>query len=657
MQRSLLSITGILILGGILLLVNGLSRILLGAFYVDLTDEGLYSLSDGSKNIISKMEDPITLKYYFSRTDASRVPMLKLYGERIGDLLREYERYSDGKITVSSFDPRPDSEEAEWAEKYGLEPIPLPDGPGLSVYLGLTGINGRGDEESLPVFDPARQQLLEYDITRMLYSLQQFKKPVVGILSSLNIKGRPLNPEEMMQGGAPEGSEPWIFVTQLQTITEVKHLEPTVKDIADDINVLVVLHPKNLSEETQYAIDQFVLRGGRLFVAVDPYCQSDEPAMANFQNPAESYMAERSSDLERLLSTWGVKLVKKKVVGDRNLAAPVMTGQAREVTNFVAWPVLKSTNMNTTDVTTNSLENVLLPWPGALEVSAKDGITTEKLFVTTPEAMLIEENNYRFGGGQPESMLRDYRPSGTEQILALRISGKFKSAFPNGRPASSSTEGEKQESGSSAAHLGESKEVSNIVVISDADFLSDRHSVIVRRLMGQKLVMPQNDNLVFLLNIIENLTGSSDLIAVRSRGAFSRAFTKVREIELAAQERWREEEAVYQAKVNTANQALQRFTSGAAGEGTKAIINENILKEVEKLREERKQAQMKLREVRRNLREDKEKLGNWLFMVNTFLIPLLLIGGSIAWSMTKKKKRSEPDQPLKEETRKSVSNL
>ncbi len=642
MNKTLLSATGILVLGGILLFINALSSVVFRSAYVDLTEEGLYSLSEGSKNILESIEDPITLRYYFSRTDAAPYASLKLYAARVRDFLNEYQRHSGGKLSVEIYDPRPDTEEQEWAEKYGLSPIP--DQLGRNLYFGLVGVNGRGQEGAIPIFNMQRQEFLEYDITKLIYSLMKAKKSVVGILTSLPIKGEPKNPFQQLEGQGEE-NDPWVFLSQLQDFYEVKHLVPTVTEIPNDVDLLMVIHPKDLKESTLYAIDQYVLSGKSLFVAVDPYCQLDQPPQ-DPTNPAQAMMAEKSSTLNKLLSKWGVEMVEKKVVGDTRSSTKVNSGPGAPPTDYVVWLSLRKPNMNTSNIGTSALENVLLPWAGALEVKQKDGILSEVLLSSSEEAMLVNEDNYRFGGGDPGTLLRNYIRGGSKQNLAVSLQGKFKTAFPGGAPSAEakSTEENAQSEmqspapSSNAKHRTESEGNSHLVVIADVDFLGDRFSVASQRIFGRRLVSLINDNLVFLLNTVENLGGSDDLISIRSRGTYSRPFVKVQEIELRAQEKWQQEEMIWQAKLNDANQRLSQI-QGEGGEAAKTALSKEAVEEVRKLREDRQSIQKRLSEVRRNLREDKESLGTRLFFLNTFALPILLVLGTLLWHQVRSKKR------------------
>ena len=630
MQRSILSAAGVLVLGLVLVLVNSIGGNLLGRFYVDLTEDGLYTLSAGTKNILRSLENPVTLRLYLSKTEGAKYPVIKLYGDRVTELLREYERASGGKIALEIYDPRPDSEEETWAGKYGITPLSMPSGEQL--FFGLSAVNARGEEETIPVFNLSRQEFLEYDLTRVLYSLSRESKPLVGVISTLPIKGSQAVPQ-MIPGREPQGTDPWVFYSQIQNFAEVRMLQTPLADIPKEVKLLLLIHPKGLEPQTLYAIDQFVMRGGNLFVAIDPYCNADQPA-ADPQNPMAGMFADRSSNLKELLGGWGVELADQKVIGDMSLSTQVLTGSGGAPEDFLLWLTLTKESrgavqpINQANVLTSQLDNIMFPWAGALTVKVPQGATAETLFQTSPGAKLFAKEDYQFGGGSPAELINKYTPGNEVQVLGVTLSGKLKSNFTE-RP---------KLSGPALAefpHLADATGGAHVLVVADVDFLTDAASADVQRFLGTKLVSLRNDNLVFAGNVVENLLGSSDLISLRSRGKFTRPFTRVQAIEQNAQRLWRMEEVTLMARLNAANERLSQLQSSASGgeEGGKGeqVYTKALLDELKKFRDERAVAQERLREVRRNLRQDKERLGSRLFAIDTFLVPILLIFGSVFW--------------------------
>ncbi len=634
MNRSFLSGSSILLLVVIFIAVNGISDKILNRFHVDLTQEGLYTLSKGSREILSGLGQPVSLKLYYSKTEGDKFPIVKLYGTRISDLLKEYQRKSGGMITVEVFDPRPDSEDEEWADKYGITPMDLPSGE--RIYLGLVAVNSEGTEDVIPVFNLGRQEFLEYDITKLIYSLSSGSQAVIGVLSSLPVvEGSMPAMQNPFQPPQPK-DKPWIFANQLSKLAEVRNLPLMITHIPDEITTLFVIHPRGLSEETVYAIDQYVMKGGNVFIAVDPFCMSDAPN-ADPSNPMANFTHDRSSHLNDLTAAWGVSLKEGKVVTDVRLATLVAT-QPNQQENFIAWLSIGQSRgkgaelLSSEDVITNGLDSVMIPWSGVLELEARDGIEQLVLLKTTSDAMLFEEKDIRIMAEDPKGLLKKYQPGGTSYPIAVKLSGTFPSSFSS-KPGSEETP-VSTESG----HFPRSIKPASVVIIADVDFMADAYSAMTQRFFGAEIVTLLNDNINLVSNIAENLYGNNDLISLRSRGRFTRPFTKVQEIETTAQQKYQNEEQRFQAALNQANQRLSELQSGVQGKGSEAtIMNKALLSEIESLREEKRIVQQRLREVRRALREDKERLGNVLFVGNTFFVPLVLILIAILYSFRRKK--------------------
>jgi ABC-type uncharacterized transport system involved in gliding motility auxiliary subunit len=634
-NKTFLSGSSILLLALIFLAVNGIADKVFNRFHVDLTQEGLYTLTKGSREILSKLEQPITLKLYYSKTEGDKYPIVKLYGTRISDLLKEYQRKSNGMITVEVYDPRPDSEDEEWAEKYGITPMDLPSGE--RVFLGLVALNSEGTEDVIPVFNLGRQEFLEYDITKLVYSLDAGTQPVIGVISTLPLVEGEAQPPPMQFQQAPKAEKPWIFVSQLSKLAEVRNLPLQLKAIPDEITTLFVIHPRGLSEDLRYAIDQYVMKGGNVFIAVDPFCMSDAPPN-DPMNPMANFSHNRSSDLNELTRAWGATLIEGKIVGDVRLATPVSTQPGRQE-NFLAWISVGQSRAKDTellssdDVITNGLDTVMLPWSGVLSLEPVENIEQQVLMQTTSDAMLYDEKDIKMIAEDPQALLKKYRPGGKAYPLAVKLSGTFPSSFtskPGEEDAVASVPG---------GHIPRSVKPGTVVLIADVDFMADAYSAMTQRFFGTEIVTLLNDNINLVSNIAENLYGNNDLISLRSRGRFTRPFLRVQEIEVAAQQRYQDEEQRFQAALNQANQRLSELQSGMQGKGGETtIMNKALLDEIESLREEKRIVQKRLREVRRALREDKERLGTQLFLFNTFFIPLLLLFGAFLYSLKRRKK-------------------
>ncbi len=612
MNKTLSGVVAVGALLGILLFVNAIAKNLTGGMFVDLSEEKLFSLSPGSKGVVSKLEAPVTLKYFFSKTDSADFPGLKVFNDRILGLLKQYSRAGAGNVRLEVFDPRPDSEEADWAIKYGLRALDLPNGE--SVFFGLVGVSESGEEKSLPTFDLNNQEGIEYEVTKLIYSLSNAKKPKVVLLSSLDTQGTDIVAQAAAQG-QQQRPRPWFFVQQLKEFADLSFLGPETTELPSDTDIVLLVHPKDLSEKILFAIDQHVLAGKSLIALVDPFCQMDRPQPTDGQPPSPDY--DRSSDLNALLEKWGVKMLSGKILGDRQLATTVQTSRESRPQEFVFWLSLTEKNISNTDVISGALEQLTLPWSGSLELTPSDGVEIEPILTSSEENQLFDSARAADPQLDPSSLLKGFVPEGKETALAVRVKGKLKTNFPNGLSTDAA-------SGVSTNRLLESTETSNVIVFADVDFISDRFSVNLRNdPFGGQVAIKMNDNLPLFFNAVDNMGGSSDLISIRSRGRVSRVFTKVGELEKIAAERWTREEDVFKAKLAEANQRLQNFQEQSQGAGEQ-VFSSALMSELESLRDKKAEAQSKLRNVRRNLREDVESLGSRLFLINTFIAPLVV---------------------------------
>ena len=610
----------------LLLAVNLIATITLRGFKIDITQENLYSLSDGSKSLLSKLDDEVRIKFFYSKRASSSIPVLKQYGERIIELLKQYESAGKGKIVLEVLEPRPDSEVEEWALKYGLRSIPI---AGVeSVYFGLAMVSEIGVEESIPFLDPNREPFLEYDITRLISTLASTEKKTLGIMSALNFMGGyGNNPMAQLSGQPP--AEPWVAAQELKRAFDVQEIPMDADEIEDSIDLLLLIHPKSISFDTQYAIDQYLLRGGRAVVLVDPICEYE---MMNYQANSPGAMATPAfnSSLEELFGAWGIEMDVNKIVGDPDLAMGVTTPQG-VAEKFLAYIGVTDQNLNQDEIVSSNLERMVLAYAGALKIKsdAKYEITT-----------LMESSS---AGGEvdafiaqltrnPRQLLNEFAPAGEKLAFALKITGKFETAFRAGPPLTIagpgveiSDEEKAREEEKRENHIAEAEEETTVVVISDVDFISDRFAVQKQRLFNQTIAFAINDNLNFLYNVLENMSGSQDLINLRTRGKSARPFTKVDELELKARDRYKDKEDELSQRLSDTNRRLSELESGKADSAQIITFNAEQLTAIERFREEAAETRSELRVVRLNLREDIERLGWKLKFINIALIPILVI--------------------------------
>ncbi len=612
---------------------NMMSNAALSSARFDLTEHKLYTLSEGTKNIMQGIEEPITLRLYLSKKLATGLPGIKSYANRVEEMLEEFEQVAGGGIALQVIDPEPFSEEEDRAVAYGLQGIPL-EGGTKQFYFGMVGTSSTDEQEVIPFFQPEREEFLEYDLAKLVHSLANPQKQVVGLMSGLPMEGAPPNPM-MPQPGA---GQPWLILDHIRQLVEVKTIERNASDIPEDVSVLMLVHPKNLGEQTLYAIDQFVLKGGRALVFVDPHSEADR-GVATPQNPFGG-TGPKNSDLGKVFDAWGIELTKGKVVGDLPLAKKVqMQQQARmRVVDYPVWIGLEQAHMSADDIVTAQIPNINLASAGLLK--KKDGSETEfiPLLQSDEAAMQIDASRLAF---MPDvaGMLNSYKPGGEKLTLAARIRGSVKTAFPDGKPKAKSTDTEAEKTDtppslSPQEHVAQSKEPINVIVIADTDLLQDRFWVQVQNFFGQRIGIPNAGNGSFVTNAIDNLGGSNDLISVRSRSGFSRPFTLVKALQQEAEQQFRQKEQALQNRMKATEKKIQDMQSQKQ-EGNTLILSPEQQQEIAKFREELVNVRKELRGVQHELVKNIDGLEGWVKFLNIGLMPLL-IGVAGAWIGGKK---------------------
>ncbi len=617
-SKSLFSAGGLVLVLFILILVNIIfSRVNLRW---DSTDDKLYSLSEGTRKILSNLEEDVSLKVFYTKDSVNTPVHIKTYSQRLLDFLSEYEYYSRGKVSVEVYDVETDSDEEDWARSYGIEPVNLPSGE--RIYFGLVAM-AADQEETIKMIDPSRETQLEYDMTRIISKVQSPEKQKLGIISSLQIFGTP--PAFNMQSPS-RGMEPWMFVTELKKTYNVEEINTTAGSIGDDIDLLLILHPKNLSEKLRYAVDQYVLKGGNAIVFVDPFAVSDS-------SPNPQGMPS-SSSLKKLFAAWGVEMDATKVVVDFDYTTK-LRNQNNQPEDSPLWLSIKSGSFNADDIATAKLESILLPVAGAIKKIPDSESEYKSLMKSSSNSSLTESFKVRFGA----SMLRrDFKPSIDQYDLAVRVRGKFKTAFPDGKPKDKDAKDKSDKKDESeAAHLAEGKEDAVIVIISDADMLFDSYYVSKQNFLGINLSRMFNDNLNFLLNTTEVLTGSEELISIRSRGKFERPFVKVQELEKKAQTRWLAREQELVRKADETNRKLREFDK-QKDKSQRFVMTPEQESEIQKFQEEKRKVNSELKQVRRNLRADIETLGNKIKFINIFVMPMLVSLAGIGYAVYRRKR-------------------
>lgn len=625
-------VAGLIVLLVILIAANViLSNLRLRA---DLTEDRLYTLSDGTRAFLKKMDRTVTLKLFFSSSSTAIPTYLKTYARQVEDLLNEYRLASKGKLNIEVYDPEPDSDAEEWAQRYGVSPQNMAMfGP--PVYFGIVAVSGN-TEGVLPVIDPRNEHLLEYHMTRLVYRVLHPEKPVIGVLSSLPVlgTGKP-------QFGMPpdqEPKKPWLALQELQNDYELRSIEESATEIPSDIRALIVLHPKDLSEDTLYAIDQFVLRGGHLLAFVDPLNVADVES-----SPPNPYgMPRAASTLGKLFSAWGLGYDPGRVLADMR-AVSRLRGSRNEVDESPVFLSLRADNMNSDDILTAQLQSVMLPFAGALEDNTQADLTFTPLIESSDLAGLVATMTAQFGSA---AIRRDFTPAAKRLTVAARLTGKFPTAFPDGKPkkpddAEPADDENTPDIDDAAPALTEGE--STVIVVADADLVYDRFSVEEMNFFGARALRPLNDNVTLFGNILEQITGSSDLIRIRSRGVSSRPFTRVLALEETARKEWQEKEKDLEEKLQEARGKLRELEQ-EKDQSQRFILSSQQKEAIERFRQEEFRINRELKDVRKNLRRDIERLGVQVKVANIALVPLLVGLGGIGFAFHRKHKRARAEQ-------------
>ena len=583
--------------------------VILGALSLrgDFTAERLYTLSKGSKAVLSKLDQDVTFKFYVSNSAADMPMALKTYATQVGNLLKEYERAAGGRLVVENYDPKPDSDAEEWAQRYGVEPQTA-NPFGAPVYLGIVAVCG-DREETMGVLSPRTESTLEYDLTRLVTRVAWPERPVIGVMTSLQgVTRGAMNPMMMQMGQRPP--QGWASFAELAKDYDVKDIPTDAEKIDDDVKTLVVLHAKNLSDKALYAIDQFVLRGGKLIACVDPFSIKDMQSARQNQNPMMQQMGgmDGPSTLGKLFDAWGVSFDAGKLSCDLAAATKLNNGQGGVEEN-PAFLSLGKANMSKDDLLVADLTNVMFPFAGALTFAKKEMDLEFTPVITTSKenSCAVEKMSLMYGGG-----VKDMVPDGNSRILAARLSGTFKTAYPQGPDGTNDV----------SKALAEGK--SAVMIFADSDFLADDFCVrVIKTPFGQ---IPQlvNENLTLFSNVIEQFAGMEELIGVRSRGASDRPFTVVNELEAQAMRKWQSKQADFESELQVTQQRLQSLQKEKSAKD-RYILSKEQQDEIVKLRKKQADTKKQLKNVRKELTAGIDSLGTTLKCINIGLMPILVV--------------------------------
>ncbi len=593
---------------------------------LDATAESIYSLSPGTKKLLGKIEEPVVLDLYFSK-DATGLPIAyKNYAARVTEMLRQYVRASHGKLTLNVINPQADTPQEEKATAAGLTPQVSQQG-GDQFFFGLV-VTQADQQKNIPAFTPQREQFLEYDLSKLIYGVQQLDKPKLGLLTSLPIQGT--DPQQMqMMMMMRQQPQPGQYVADewAQSFNLVK-VEQTATELPAGLDSLAIIHPENVSPKLQFAIDQFLLSGKPVFLAVDPssqYFKRQGGQQAMMGGPTPNV----SSDLPVLLNAYGITYDPQKVVGDLENATQVQTG-AGGVARYPIWLSLRKNNFSAKSLPTAQLSSAMFIESGSVAQKTGSNLTFTPLVQTSDQSGDIASMMLQFA--QPDDVAKQITPSGKKTIAAL-VTGKFKSAFPDGAPKDEEKKDDaakpdekkdaKKPEPKAADSLKESKTTSTLFVIADTDWLFDDYSLRKFNFFGQSAAEPFNDNLAFASNTVEFLGGSQDLISIRGKGTSLRPFDVVRKMEVEAQKQYQDKLTALDARLQQVQTKLTEL-QGKKSEGNRLVASPEVAKAIEDFQKQSAQMRGERREIRRALREDIDALENRLLVINLLASPLLV---------------------------------
>lgn len=665
-KKSLFSSVGLLAIAvGLVVIVAVIS--LLPGWRVDLTEDGLYSLSEGTENIVANLYEPLEIMFFYSDSATEDAPQIRTYATRVQELLEEIVIASNGNLTLTTVDPEPFSEDEDLATQYGVQAVPVTQG-GEGIYFGLV-VRQQEDAnsnpltppvfETMPLIRPDQEQFLEYEFMKLITRVDDPELTTIGLITGLDIDGG----YDPMSGQA---TSPWVIMGYIRQLYDVRRLARDVETIEEDIDILMLIHPRGLSEQTLYAIDQHVMAGGEIVVFLDPNADS----MVSRSNQGNLVPAGMSSELEPLLSSWGVEFDNSKVLTDSDLALRVRMGQDQRPMPHIAMLGVRRDNLALDDIITSRLETINLSSPGALAPLEGASTSFEPIMESSANSMLMSRALVE-DVMDPSVLFDEFEATPETYVIGARVSGVIASAFPDGRPVEPVAEAAETETGDDAdaaepgadadsengtdaeladsnadnpvqpedeplddsaqtgeqesfpAHIPQSNGVANILLFADSDMLSDRLWVQVAQFLGQRIPQPFANNGDLVINALDNMSGGADLVSIRGRGRYSRPFTRVLELQRQADDRLRVEEAELLERLAETEDALAELNTDENGQPIGQVTPE-IQAEIDRFNEELLQTRRRLRDVRFQLTEDIERLGANLKAINTALIPAIL---------------------------------
>jgi len=592
------------------LLFTLLNQLMFGGFRLDLTENRLYTLSDGTREIIDEIDEPVNLYFFFSEKVSEDLTSLRAYARRVQEMLEEYQLAGGARVNLSVIDPEPFSEEEDQAAEFGLQSVPV-NQSGDELYFGLVGTNAVDGQEVITFFQPDREEFLEYELTKLIYNLGTSAKPKVGVYSGLPV-------DQTMDPRTYQPTPAWVFLSQLKELFDVEMIATLDADSLDSISLLLLVHPQNLSDEQLFAVDQHVMQGRKLMAFVDPLAEMAQPQAQGMQMPGGS-----ASEINRLTSAWGVRLRENEVLGDAETALMVGGVNGTPVRHLGILG-FTSSHLSRQDIVTAPLESINMATAGILDVDESEGISATPLVTSSTYASALPSMQFQFMT-DPSDLQEGFSATGESYVTAVRLSGRGGTAFPEGVE------------GYDGEVISETEEL-QVVIVADTDVLSDRLWVQVQNFFGQQIASAFADNGSFVTNLVDNLSGSSALIDVRSRGQFSRPFTVVEELRRNAEASYLKSAEDLQARLAETERQLSELESSKIEDGLLTLTPEQE-QALTRFQDEKLKIRKELRDVRHQLDKDIETLGTMLKFLNVLLMPILLTAGLVLTRMMRLNRR------------------
>ena len=608
----------LVVIFGIFFAFTMLNNALFSSARIDLTENKLYTLTLGTRDLIAEIDEPIKFRFFFSQRASEDLTALRAYARRVQELLEEYQALAGGSINLEIIDPEPFSEEEDLAAQFGLQSVPV-NNAGDELYFGLVGTNSVDDQLIISFFQPDKEEFLEYDISRIIHQLNSSRKPKVGLLSSLKIQGD-------IDTSTFQTTPAWVVIDQLTQQYEVVDVAMDATELPRDMQLLIIVHPKSLSDATLFAIDQFAMAGGRVLLFVDPLAEME-------RRPPGAMPTEPASDFS-LLSNWGMQLRADTVLAD-SAAALNVGGSNGQSVRHLGILGLSAENFNSDDVSLASLESINVTTSGILDMVGRPESRIDILIQSSENAMPMASTEFQ-SLTDPEQLLKTFVPTGKRYTIAARISGKAVTAYPGGVDVETVPEAEAEVEGQGQGQVESTRDTQlhqavltgtdklNVIVVADTDILTDRLWVQVQNFFGQAIASPWANNGDFVLNSVDNLLGGSELISIRSRGRFSRPFTVVESLRLAAQSKYQKSADTLQRELEETEAELNEVESSQSDQNLLALSPEQE-QAITQFQDEKLRIRKQLRDVRHQLDKDIEGLGATLKLINIIVLPLLLV--------------------------------